>query len=521
LESRTLFAGVTIIANGRLGTMTGWVQTMADEITNRLGGPAQAPQYVMTIEPDPATGDLIPTVAQVAGTGSPQTSTSGEILLLINYYDISPNPSYSSTYIGSVIANYLMTTPVGGITLASLPIHEIGLSRGAGVMDGISLALGQAGVWVDQQTYLDPDPIAAQGDPPPAVYDNVTFADDYWRNDNTGSTANNGQPVDGAYNLNVSWLDADSAGYVTPHLAPAAYYNGTIDLLATQGGDGPIYPSWYGETASMPPRDATGFIYSTIVGAPRPASGVWPASGGTGDRTPAGQSGQQWGNITDLAIGNGSSMTAGQPLQVNFIHQDRGGPDTVTFYLDTDRNPYNNNFVANVGSESLAEADMISDGSATLSTANVPDGKYWLCAEVTDSQGQTRYAYSAVTAPLTVVSPALAAIAGSVIIQSNPDAAAEGLLAGDRVIATEHLASGKVLKLTTTTAADGSFTFSGLTPGRRAVVQFFTGASYTLVPHARSTYTLKLITGQVILAPVFSEVPFVPSAHRPKPGRKK
>jgi hypothetical protein len=521
LESRTLFAGVTIIANGRLGTLDGWVGTMANEITARLGGPAQVPQYVMTIEPDPNTGLLVPTVAQVAGTGTPQTSTSGEILLLVNYYDISANPSYSSQDIGSVIANYLLTTPVGGVALTSLPIHEVGLSRGAAVLDGVSLTLGEAGIWVDQQTYFDPDPIAAQGDPPLTVYDNVAFADDYWRNDNTGSASNNGQAVDGAYNLNVSWLDANSAGYITPHLAPAGYYNGTIDLLATQGGDGPIYPAWYDEAAGMPARDATGFIYTSIVGAARPASGVWAASGGTGDRAAAGQSGQQWGNVADLSIANGSTITAGDTLQVNFIREDRGGADTVTFYLDTDRNPFNDNNAATLGSESMVEADMVSNGSATLSTANVPAGKYFLCAQVTNSQGQTRYTYTAVTAPLTVVSPTGAGVQGSVIIQDNADAAAQGLLIGLRVMATEHLANGKVLRQNTTTAADGTFRFNGLVPGRRVVVQFFNPAGYTVAPHTHNTYSMKLLSGQVITTPVFSQIPIVPTAHRPKPKLQK
>lgn len=521
LESRTLFAGVTILATGRLGGLEGWVQTTANEITARLGGPAQVPQYVMTIEPDPATGNLIPTVAQVAGTGSPQTSTSGEILLLINYFDISANASYSSAKIGSVIANYLISTPVGGVTLASLPIHEIGLSRGAALMDGISQTLGESGVWVDQQTFLDPDPIAAQGDPPAAVYDNVAFADDYWRTDNSGTGINDGQPVDGAYNLNVEWLDANSAGYVTPHLAPGGYYNGTIDLTATQGGDGPIDPSWYGTTPLTPARDATGFIYTSLVGGARPAAGLWAASGGTGVRTAAGQSGVQWGNVTDLSIASGSSVTAGSAIQVSFIHQDRGSGDTVTFFLDTDRNPYNNTFAADLGSMNLAEADMVSQGSATLSTANVPNGQYWLVAQVTNAQGLTRYAYNAVTSPLTVVQPLTTAVEGRVVIQGNTDAAAEGLLSGFEVVAIQHLSAVKVIRLTTTTAADGSFTFSNLVPSRRVIVQVLPHKGYTIAPHTHASYTLKLTSGQVVDVPVFSEVPIVVTSHHPKPSKKK
>ncbi len=413
LESRTLFAGVTILATGRLGGTNGWIQTMSDAITTQLGGPSQVPQYVLSINADPNTEDLVPSIQHVDGTATPQTSSSGEIILVIDYYNISANPIYSSTYIGSVIADYMMNTPVDGIQLASLPIHEIGVSRGAAVMDGISQTLGQAGVWVDQETYCDPDPIAAQGDPPSTIYDNVAFVDDYWRNDGSASQINDGNPVNGASNLNVYWLDSDDAGYSTPHLAPAGYYVGTIDQNATYSGEGPIYSDWYGTTPDMPARDQTGWIYSSIVGAARPLSGVWAASGGTGTRTAAGQTDAQWGNATDLAVSGGNTVTANNSMQVSYIHQDRDSADTITFYLDSDRNPCNNAFAYTLGSVNLPETDLITKSTARLSTAGVAPGTYWLCAKITDAQGNTRYTYNAVTSPLTVQRPAPSAAGSS------------------------------------------------------------------------------------------------------------
>ena len=181
LEPRTLLAGVTILTTGRNGTTTGWIQTMANDITARVGGAAQVPQYVLSVNRDPNTGALVPTIQHVSGTGTPQNSSSGEILVLIDYNSISADARYSSTQIGSVIANYLMNTPVDGIKLASLPIHTVGLSRGTAINDQIAQALGQSGVWVDQQTDLDPLPIG--GDPPTALYSNIAFVDNYWRTD--------------------------------------------------------------------------------------------------------------------------------------------------------------------------------------------------------------------------------------------------------------------------------------------------------------------------------------------------
>jgi len=473
LESRTLFAGVVLEATGRLGGTTGWMQTMADDITARLGGPLQVPQYILSININPTTGSLVPTISHVDGTGTPQTSSSGEIIVLIDYESISTNVSYPSPVIGSVVADYLMNTPVDGVLLASLPIDEIGVSRGTGILDQVANTLGQAGVWVDQETYLDPDPLAEQGDPPSTIYDNVAFVDDYWRNDGSVSQINDGNPVDGAYNLNVSWLDSEDAGYSTPHLAPAGYYIGTIDQTATDSGEGPIYSEWYGDTPTMPARDATGFIYTSLVGAARPLSGLWAASGGTGARTATGQVGAQWGNVTDLAVTSGNTVTVGDSFNVSYIHQDRGGADTIAFYLDTDRNPYNNNFVADLGSFDLAQATAITQGSENLSMAGVAPGTYWLCAKVTNAQGDTRYTYESVTAPITVDRPP--SISGTVFNDVNGN----GVFDADElglpgVLVYVDLAGTGQYEPTdpsTTTDVNGNYTINSLPTGSSLIVR--------------------------------------------------
>src|SRR4029077_17972825 len=115
------------------------------------------------------------------------------------------------------------------------------ISRGTGLTDEIAKALGQSGVWVDQESYCDPNPVAANFDAPPTIYDNLEFVHNYWRWDgNPDNTSTNGHFVDGAYNLNVYWLDSDMQGWALAHLVPGGYYNGTIDLNSTNGGEGPI-----------------------------------------------------------------------------------------------------------------------------------------------------------------------------------------------------------------------------------------------------------------------------------------
>jgi regulation of enolase protein 1 (concanavalin A-like superfamily) len=416
LEPRRLFAGLTILATGRQGASNDWILTMANDISAQEGGPSQVPQYVLKVDTAPNSGNLVATITHVAGTATPQTSSSGEIILTIDYFNISANASYGSTNIGSTIANFLMNTPVDGITLASLPIHEIGVSRGSAICDGVALALGKSGVWVDQETYLDPDPLAAQQDPPTTIYDNVAFVDDYWRNDGSVSQANDGEPANGAYNLNVYWLDSEDTGWYLAHLAPAGYYIGTVSQTETNGGDGPIYSQWYGNTPTMPARNATGWIYSQEVGSPRPLSGVWTASGGTGARTAAGQVGSQWGDATDVTITSGTTVATGNAINVSYLHEDRDSADTITFYLDSDRNPYNNTFADTLGSVNLGQTNTPTQSTATLSTAGVTPGTYWLCAKITDAAGHTRYTYEAVTAPLTVTTnsnPITASLTGS------------------------------------------------------------------------------------------------------------
>jgi hypothetical protein len=446
---------------------------MTNSITAQEGGSSQVPLYELTVDSTPSDsgGPLAGSIQQLSGP-TPQANISGDIIVQVNYYNISADVAYSSAYIGSVIANYMMNTPVDGITLASLPIHLLAVSRGSAICDAMAQTLGQSGVWVDQETYLDPDPIAAQGDPPTTLYDNVEFSDDYWRNDGSASQIGDGHPVAGAYNFNLYWIDSEGFTSTFEHLAPAAYYIGTIDQTLTDDGDGPILSSWYSDTPTMPARDDTGWIYSDLVGAPRPLSGVWAASGGTGTRTPAGQSGTQWGNISDLAVSSGGTVIDGNSIQASYLHEDRGGSDTVTFYLDSDRNPYDG-FSSQIGTTTLAESASPTNQTTTLSTVGVAPGTYWLCAQVTNSAGNTRYAYEAINVPLTVEA------AGSITGEVANDVKGTGMMAaGDPgvsgvLVYVDVDDSGEYQPgdPSATTDANGDFTISQLLAGTPVIVR--------------------------------------------------
>ena len=395
LEPRALFAGVTVMATGRLGGTNGWIEYSANAIAKRLGGVDNVPRYVLPLSAKSAT-DLTLTaqpIVHLAG-GTPQNTTSGEMILFIDYYSISWDTRYSAMSIGEKIAEVLMTRAIDGVKLAEVPIHLMAVSRGSAILDETARYLGKAGVWVDQETYMDPHPIYVQGDPKPAIYDNVAFLDNYWRTDgDLTNTISNGEYVPGAYNLEVYWLNARAQGYGTVHLAPGGWYVGTIDYNATYGGDGPIYEDWYGNTPAKPARDQTGFIYSRLGGGARPLSGVWAASGGTGTRVPAGLDGAQWANLTDLRITSSTKVNVGGAFNVRFIRQDRDSASTVTFYLDDDQNPYNN-LGAQIAQKNLAQVNGIATENMTISINGALIGSRWLCARITDAQGHTRYDYA-------------------------------------------------------------------------------------------------------------------------------
>jgi Ca2+-binding RTX toxin-like protein len=395
LETRRLFAGVTLITHGRDGHLWGFVDTAADYITGRLGGPAQAPRYIVKLTPDSGDGHLVPTITHVDGSGTPQTSTSGEIILELDWTSVDKDVDYQLPYVASVFTDIFMNSTIGGVRIAELPFHELSLSRGTGLMDEIARSLGKSGVWVDQETMCDPNPVEVMGDASPTLYDNVAFSDNYWRWDgNPDNQSTNGSAVAGAYNLQVQWLDSHYNGWAMAHIVPAGWYNGTINLTATNGGEGPIYSDWYGDTPDKPARDQTGFLYTSIVGGARPMNGVWSASGGTGTRTPTGQQGQQWGNVTDLALATGTSFEVGKSIQLRYIRQDRDDSNTITFYLDSDRNPYNGAFAATLGNVNVGSSSSILSGLTSVNTTGVDLGTYYIVAKVADGQGHIRYAYS-------------------------------------------------------------------------------------------------------------------------------
>jgi hypothetical protein len=292
-----------------------------------------------------------------------------------------------------------------------LPLHLIGHSRGASLAVAISERLGEAGIWVDQVTFLDPRPVedifglpVGYGDTPMKVYSNVIFADNYWRTD--GELFNfdpDGMRVSGAHEGDLNDIVQDRF-VVSAHMAVTSYYHGTIDPEAGNNRDHLIFNSWYGTTADRPAKNATGYAFSRLGGTPRPVDGLNPAFGGKASRSGPGQSGSQWANGANLRFVGGTTFPLGEKLKLRFIRQDRDGPTNVTIVMDRDSNPYNTNAVRTMRRAVVDKADAMTLTGLSAFTGGVDPGRYFIYARFTDAEGHTRYTYSrriTLTAPVT------------------------------------------------------------------------------------------------------------------------
>jgi len=174
-----------------------------------------------------------------------------------------------------------------GIDPLAAPVHFIGHSRGAVVNSDCVERLATVGIPVDQVTTLDPHPVDGTLDFPldladwldrsPITWNNVAFADNYWRADGGGARAADfdGMSIVADLDLDLGdaiegLLDVDP---VFEHTEVHAWYHGTVDLSASDDDDGTdiddeFFSNWWG--GGVPQRNETGYYYSDLVGGSRP-----------------------------------------------------------------------------------------------------------------------------------------------------------------------------------------------------------------------------------------------------------
>jgi len=411
-------AGVTVITHGFNSDIATWIIPMAGKITQYKTLPGtNSTCYELSITKSNSIYTATPSF--IAGV-PPLTSDSGEIIVKLDWSTISTKLGVSTVNIANTAAAALLSTnlipELGGRSLAELPLHFIGHSRGGSVMTEMARLLGAQGIWVDQVTTLDPDPVALYGDPPIKNYANVLFADNYWQNMGNGLTVPNGQPVSGAYNRQLTNLDG---GYTSSHSDVHLWYHGTIQLETPASDTQATITSaeraaWW--TADETEGTNAGFYYSLIGGGDR-FSEAEPAGTGTGrvrdgynqlwdlgagsmtnrDRLPADNG--VWENILRLNITGTNHISVDSPLSLAFYDQfgsDTSAVATVRFFLDPDSNPYDTNEIALsqfIISGTGTNGVSFNTESLALNPAVTPPGLYSLFARISDGL-HTRYLYA-------------------------------------------------------------------------------------------------------------------------------
>jgi hypothetical protein len=225
-------AKVTLITHGLNGTTTGWVAGMAQAMTNRPGGPADAAIYRLQFN-----SSLVGTFTKLSGP-SPLASVSGEIIILLDWGPVAGGNSYNTAQVAAAVLPFLTATnslaELGGRALVSWPLHLIGHSRGGSLVCELGRLLGEQGVWVDHITTLDAHPLNNDGfndfiysatDVAVKTCENVLFADSYWQS----TSFVRGLAVPGAYarrqtNFSGGYTDSLSGPHSDVHL----WYHATI-----------------------------------------------------------------------------------------------------------------------------------------------------------------------------------------------------------------------------------------------------------------------------------------------------
>jgi hypothetical protein len=443
LEQRVLLAGVTLITAGLDGAGTtnapsgntpgGWVYDMANAIAANPNINAAIYRITATDNGSGSGPITISAPTLVAGT-APNLSANPQIILMLDWSALAGG--IDIPFLGShelklntfdvrgtvpvaeaVAAALLKPSFVPGIsTLGALPFDLIGNGRGGSLVSQLAEDLGESGIWVDQVTTLDPHPVNGGtanfgynfADSSPRHWSNVMFFDNYWENGNGALVSIAGANVTGAYNVKLNDSILNSAGYPNatnfgPDVSSIGddedtylWYQGTVDPSAGIPSIGSVEggSNWYNTKYAMGPQTETGYYFSQVVGGVRPASGVASQFDGSAATVPVTTSGPQWPDIGYIQLTGLSThnVQIGDALDVNYYVQTPDANATITWYLGTNQNPFDNPnpIVLQTSTQGTAGFALVSN--VAISTANVPAGDYYVYAEI-DDNGLYRYAY--------------------------------------------------------------------------------------------------------------------------------
>ena len=272
----------TVITHGfTTGEKGVWVQAMAEAILARAGE-GSLYRYVGS----GAGGGLWTYVPTAQGDG-----TNNTIVLIFNWVpeSASPGPGPNWNYVqaaGDVLYAVLRSPRFAGNQSATpndlvtnRAVHFIGHSRGACVTSEAIRRFALANIPIDQYTGLDPHPVNGTldapydldwGDPVPVPWNNLAWADNYWRADGGGLINGldfDGIPISNMYNVQLNESALNCCAYSFAHLDVHLWYHGTIDLSPSpcdgeQCINAQMRASWW----PAPGFALSGFYYSVIGG---------------------------------------------------------------------------------------------------------------------------------------------------------------------------------------------------------------------------------------------------------------
>jgi len=430
-------AGVTIIVHGwnQDGSQPSWMNEMANAIISRSGGNGQ----IGTITVTGSVGNLTATCSN--WNFDMANATSGEIVVLVNWTAVSNHLTTSVTAqsVATVVAPKIYQSQNSQFPLSELPIHLIGHSRGGGMVFEIARLLGLQGIEVEQVTSLDPHPLT-EADPQPVmgshtidtpvqIYENILFVDNYYQNIQFPT----GQYVAGAFNRLWTSLPGgyhNETGYTynilgtnynfSDHLNIILMYHGTIDLSTpTNNGQATMTQTernaWFNTYETQ--GEIEGFYYSLDIRGDRKSTNT-PVSGGdqiidgyhniailggNGARQAQNWTNAVWPNVIthDVLINSNvlqaglQTLYLGEEIQVRYNYRSYTNSSNITIYADIDRNPYNNNNAAIIGTENLSStSSVIVQSSVNWVVTGLNVGtKYYFYTKINDGT-HLRYIYS-------------------------------------------------------------------------------------------------------------------------------
>ena len=415
LEDRRMLSGLTLITHGWHSGVDGWVDHMANEIRSRVpdvpNAGHQTAEYTLEIQGsslENITGFFLSHEVSAGSPGSALEAATGEVIIKLDWSAFDTQQD-SASYVGEYVAKILLNNfeDTEDYDFLSGSIHLIGHSRGASLNTTIAERLSERGVWIDQFTTLDPHPVEwllGTNDDPMNIWENVRFADNYWRTDGPIPADHladfDGETVAGSFDLQLSEWALTGEGYINEHSDTHLWYHGTIDTTGPIN-DGTKSVSadagWY--DGDMGPRAQIGYRYSRIVGGDRTGDADVGIAN-SGNRVVSAQFGTQWANLESPLVHSGSStVDQGTDIRIEYRYQATAANCNITFGYDSDRNPYNGaTDVETIYKSLTSSGDGFDNGSPDfhyLDTTSVSSGTHYLYAKITSAGGHTRYAYTA------------------------------------------------------------------------------------------------------------------------------